>query len=586
MLLIGSSSITLGQIHIKSSESKIINHRDTLYVGGSGPNNYSTIQLAVNAAGPGDTIRILSGLYQEDVIIDKSDLTLIGDGAATTIVKAANTTTYGVFRIGFDVSHISIAHLTIRDHIKAGIYLGAADDITISYCIISHNTFYGINCDAEVTNSIFENNIISDNSVYGILLDDSSTNNILTHNIIHNGISYAIKIDSGSNHNTIQKNTITSNEANAYGIRVSESTNNHITQNNITHCPGYGILLTDSLCTDNLIYHNNFIDNHNGGVQAADYGSNNQWDDNYPSGGNYWDDYTGEDLNGDGIGDTPYDIDGGTNQDRYPLMDPWSEEPSDQTYIPPFFMDESGWDTTPTLQSTYSPLSLSHHQISTQQQTQRHKINRPRLKLLKEHLTTKLLNRVEPLIGYQRGDADANKDTGYLYVRAETYANPAGNYKVYAGAALIGCTPQNKYFQVPETGTYTITFNAAFTQGQVDNIVQIFYKSAGNGFSYGEAILEGQIYRWDDETTPVHLNKHTFYYKTFTVDGNEFLYNFKSDPPEITLTLEDITLSQNTDYFFTCLLAMAHEVEVPVGEAKADGQLKMHLNSVQILPVP
>jgi len=48
----------------------------------------------------------------------------------------------------------------------------------------------------------------------------------------------------------------------------------------------------------------------------------NAWDDGYPSGGNYWSDYTGVDADGDGIGDTPYVIDE-NNTDRYPLMNPW-----------------------------------------------------------------------------------------------------------------------------------------------------------------------------------------------------------------------------------------------------------------------
>jgi hypothetical protein len=52
----------------------------------------------------------------------------------------------------------------------------------------------------------------------------------------------------------------------------------------------------------------------------------NIWDNAYPSGGNYWSDYSGVDANSDGIGDTPYVIDT-NNQDPYPLMNPWTPPP-------------------------------------------------------------------------------------------------------------------------------------------------------------------------------------------------------------------------------------------------------------------
>jgi len=89
----------------------------------------------------------------------------------------------------------------------------------------------------------------------------------------------------------------------------------------------YGVELEFS--SNNRFYHNNFVDNSQHVFSDGD--SSNIWDDGYPIGGNYWDDYTGTDMysgpyqnetGSDGIGDTPYVIDQ-NNKDKYPLIRPW-----------------------------------------------------------------------------------------------------------------------------------------------------------------------------------------------------------------------------------------------------------------------
>jgi hypothetical protein len=74
---------------------------------------------------------------------------------------------------------------------------------------------------------------------------------------------------------------------------------------------------------NNSIFHNNFDGSRGVEVSVDENSEHNVWDDGYPSGGNYWSDYNGTDVNGDGIGDAPYIIDA-SNQDNYPLMNPWS----------------------------------------------------------------------------------------------------------------------------------------------------------------------------------------------------------------------------------------------------------------------
>ena len=222
--------------------------------------------------------------------------------------RCGNNITYGI-RL-YHSSNNTLTNNTCFNN-WCGIYLYYSDNNTLSNNTCSNNG-YGIYLRYSSNNTL-SNNTCSNNS-NGICLEYSN-NNTLSNNTCSynsNGIYFEY-----SNNNILSNNTC----SNSYdGIWLWYSDNNRIS-NNTSKNNDYGIYLYSS--DNNSIYHNNFLNNPQ---QAYENGSN-YWDNGYPSGGNYWSDYTGVDMDNDGIGDTPYYIPGDNNRDRYPLMNPWPPPP-------------------------------------------------------------------------------------------------------------------------------------------------------------------------------------------------------------------------------------------------------------------
>ncbi|MCJ2555745.1 MAG: right-handed parallel beta-helix repeat-containing protein [Candidatus Thermoplasmatota archaeon] len=170
----------------------------------------------------------------------------------------------------------------------------------------------------------------------GIGIGDYSSNVSVIGNTVQSNTAIGIEVWL-SDWITLVGNEIVQNAA--LGLAISESPNSTIRENNITSNGLYGIYA--DLWSDTHVYHNNFVDNP---IQAFDLGaSENSWDNGYPSGGNYWSDYTGIDAysgpnqdqpGSDSIGDTPYVIDS-DSQDDYPLVHPFGTDYS----LPPTNLD-------------------------------------------------------------------------------------------------------------------------------------------------------------------------------------------------------------------------------------------------------
>jgi len=166
-------------------------------------------------------------------------------------------------------------------------------------------------------NSIYRNYVTHHNGDCISLDDESLYNNIFANNITSSGYT-GIFLDDWSSYNRMIGNNITNSFC---GIEFDDySSNNTISGNHLAN-NRYGIIIMyDS--KNNIICSNNFINNTDQVLVSS--GLSNIWDDGYPSGGNYWSNYTGVDSDHDGIGDTIHVIDE-SNQDNYPLMGMFSD---------------------------------------------------------------------------------------------------------------------------------------------------------------------------------------------------------------------------------------------------------------------
>jgi parallel beta-helix repeat protein len=292
------------------------------------PQDYPTITSAVNHASQGDVIAVKQGVYHENIEINKS-ISLQGEDSKNTII-IGNGGSNEPAVLTLAAADIKVSGFTIQSvnsFIPTQNALGIniqGDNCTVTGNVIKNN-YIGIFCALQSSTTITDNvitlsikdgirfysgtlNIISNNSIVanavsGIALG-GYLNTVRGNNLQNNfrglglGASYSIVFD-----NTIVSNTES-------GIFLSGSKN--IINANEIAANKYGIYITTQGAAPraNEIYHNNFVNNLDNAYGNSSFLVEN-WDNGYPSGGNYWSDYQS----------TPYMINS-NNTDYYPLITP------------------------------------------------------------------------------------------------------------------------------------------------------------------------------------------------------------------------------------------------------------------------
>ncbi len=251
------------------------------------------IQQAINSVSPGGSIQLSGGTYSGPIVIDKANIAILGDGLAEIQGNGVDST------ITLSGSGATLSGLVVTG---------------------SGNPHAGI--DIRASNCLIRGCQITNNHGYGVSIISSSGNRITDDTIADNGLG-GIIMESGQN-NQIDLNRITRNGArnNGHGVSLQSSSGNNISGNTVTDSSNTGIRLFSS--SGNTIYQNT-LDNANnawsnsvnnwGTPTAIGYKGNTTYV------GNSWSDYAGWDCNGDGIGDQPYPIPGGSEQDSFPLTE-------------------------------------------------------------------------------------------------------------------------------------------------------------------------------------------------------------------------------------------------------------------------
>ena len=259
--------------------------------------DYASIQAAIAASVPSDTIEVYSGTYYESVDVDKQlFLRGVDTGGGKPVVDAAGSSSSA---ITLSADWITLAGFGVINSGDSGVQINA-----------NHNTITG--------------NTISNSTC--------------------DGIAFGFFCD----YNFVTGNTVNGNDG---GIVLTFTRNNTVTHNTVCN-NDHGIYLR--LASDNKIYLNDFMNN---SVNVDSLKSANIWDSTetiayqYNSSnftnylGNFWDVYSGFDADNDGIGDTFYSI--ASDKDNYPLMQPW------QNYFAPSIFD-TGPGTYPSLMGTHT----------------------------------------------------------------------------------------------------------------------------------------------------------------------------------------------------------------------------------------
>lgn len=218
------------------------------------PTDYPTIQEGVDNSTSGDTIEVLPGTYQENVVVNVDDISIFGDAKGMTILEGSG--------IGTGIA-INSNDLIVRDIIFQNYEYGlilSGNTTNITQCKFHNNLEAGMSLQGD--ENIINYNTFEDNEK-GMLVEGST--GLIRNNDFYNNTKYGIQnsgdpvIDTDISNNTIQCSGI------GFYVGQLNSTGNQIYRNIINKCD-YAMIMKGNR---NEIYFNTFSDSTIAGLSCS-----------------------------------------------------------------------------------------------------------------------------------------------------------------------------------------------------------------------------------------------------------------------------------------------------------------------------